>query len=303
MSLQMRWSLGCFRAGAGSPKYVGLLVAVTLLAIGALVPASALAEGCGDTTIAYGSLNWEEGSEWSEHHPPTESEIACIENTVSSMRIISNATAKALRDEATPLWIEGSSTLDLAGASSDSSIYKLGMYKGTLAISGYLSITHEMVLAEYSTNEIEGHGEIATGKNVVSKLEGTPTLAESKFVNEGKTTLSADLLMTKGAQVVNFGTFAVTPSDEKEKPYPIETGEGSSSIVNKGLFEKTVGYREGVTTVAVPFSNQGTVKVLPGDGRFSTSWAPRPSNHRSNGAPPAIRRPRRATTPATARTR
>ncbi len=262
-----RWSRSRPQAVSGSPR-LGLLVVAMLFMVWVSMPASALAEECGDTTIAYGTLNWEEGSEWSDRHPPTESEIACIPNTVSSMRIISNATAKALRDEATPLWIEGSSTLDLTGASSDSSIYKLGMYKGTLAISGYLSITHEMVLSEYSTNEIEGHGEIVTGKNVVSKLEGTPTLAESKFVNEGATTLSADLLMTKGAQIVNFGTFAVTPSDEKEKPYPIEAGEGSSSIVNRGLFEKTVGYKEGVTTVAVPFSNQGTVKVLPGDGRF-----------------------------------
>jgi hypothetical protein len=107
----------------------------------------------------------------------------------------------------------------LTGASSDSSIYKLGMYKGTLAISGYLSITHEMVLSRFSNNEIEGHGEIATGKNVVSEIEETATLAESKFVNEGGARFNGEeLLMTKGAQIVNVGTFAANPIDEKEKP-------------------------------------------------------------------------------------
>jgi hypothetical protein len=174
-----RRSRSRLRTVIGSPRCLGPLVVAMLFAAWVSMPASALAEECGDTTIAYGSLNWEEGSEWSDGHPPTESEIACIPNTVSRMRIISNATAKALRDEATPLWIEGSSTLDLTGASTDSSIYKLGMYKGTLAISGYLSITHEMVLSEFSTNEIEVTAKLRPAKMWCRNSKGPQRLRKA----------------------------------------------------------------------------------------------------------------------------
>ena len=65
--------------------------------------------------------------------------------------------------------------------------------------------------------------------------------------------------MEGSGRVVNYGAFDANAEDPSISPFGIIDGDGSSpSIENLGGFEKTAG--EGVTSVRVPFDNQGVVK-------------------------------------------
>ncbi len=111
---------------------------------------------------------------------------------------------------------------------------------------------------------------------------GVPTLAQRTLINEGTLNLvHVALGLSEGARIENKGTF----KDNAERisgsglgtcdewsVYP-KSGGASSSILNKGLFEKTTS-GGGVVAVGVNFSNQGVVEAKDGSIEFDDGGIP-----------------------------
>ena len=215
------WSVDRFRAGSGSPRHIGLLLAGLLIATLAFAP-SALA--CEDTITAGGAF-WEEGSSWSARHPPTAEEEACIEKG-AQIKIKSAATAANVQDSGAIEIEEGASLAIARGGNSY--FYHLSMFPGSsLSHVGRVEVSHEFLwsgpgkISGSSEMVIHGRGELNDPPSGTLTLEGTKLVSEGYMTDPEHT-----LLMTDGAQLINAGTFRLTADPEKGDA--IESGEGAA---------------------------------------------------------------------------
>jgi RHS repeat-associated protein len=261
-------SSGCFQSKDRLLRVV--VLSVTLLA-GTLGLCAANALAC-DTMRDVGDVNWRFAG-WSEGHPPTEAEEACIP-AHTEVNIIegAEATASSFRFEGSEDSVEigKESSLTLAG-SETTTIPRLYMY-GTAALrtDGVVRVTHEFTWNGNST--ISGSGEMLITSGVKTGLlnpdeGGTLTFDGSTFVNDGGLVLyNYKLVIGSGSRFINNGTFEVGTEGEAIT--------GSLGVfTNNGKFEKN---NNSEAIIEVPFENLGSVRRTRGKLVFGHVKQPEP---------------------------
>ncbi len=244
-------------------------------------PPSALVEAsvgndCTDTWVGSSEGSWEEGSNWSSGSPPGAAAIACVGPGINVEFDEEAAQVGVLHDGGELDMLSG--TLELIGGAEASSVgtLRLAQDAPTLTGAGSIYVTGRLEW-RYGTMRGGGRTVIAPGASGVIEEGFTPAqLIRRELVNEGTLALPAGLLeMSDGALLENKGTLEVNSQacagacaeGISGEIFDRETLSPPAMVLNAGVLEKTQG--TGTTTVAVPFTNDGTVRALSGTLRFS----------------------------------
>jgi hypothetical protein len=249
---------------------------------GASAAISEASSACTDTWIgsperSFGS--WQEGADWSTGSPPGPTDVACAGAETDIIVSEGNYEVGALED-AGELTITGPNSspgsLEFMDAAEPSRIASLELSSTAATLtgagsvyvsnsffwgSGTMSGSGATVIESTATGEADSEAE-----SEPERLSGGRTL-----VNEGTLTFSsfdsgALLYMSEGARIDNEGT--VVDNSEASLPQIESEGSGAApAILNAGTFEKTE--HEGTSTVAVPFTNDGTVSAHSGKLKFT----------------------------------
>lgn len=137
----------------------------------------------------------------------------------------------------------------------------LGLFNGILSGTGTVDVDKELIWEGNGTMSGSGSTILAPGskstKTDTVAFAGKGILDERHLVNEGTFTLeSIGVEMSKGAVLTNRGTFKANGVNFVS----IYAGEGGSSIVNTGSFQKTAG-NTGKNAIEPAFTNFGSIFV------------------------------------------
>ncbi len=240
-----------------------------------LVEAS-VGNDCTDTWVGSSEGSWEEGSNWSSGSPPGAAAIACVGPGINVEFDEEAAQVGVLHDEGELDMLSG--TLEVVGGAEASSVgtLRLAQDAPTLTGAGSIYVTGRLEW-RYGTMRGGGRTVIAPGASGVIEEGFTPAqIIRRELVNEGTLALPTGLLeMSDGALLENKGTLEVNSEacagacaeGISGEIFDRETLSPPAMVLNAGVLEKTQG--TGRTTVAVPFTNDGTVRALSGTLRFS----------------------------------
>ena len=239
--------------------------------------ATAAVEGpsCTDVwTGQAGDGSWNTSGNWSTGQVPGASDVVCI-SAGSAVNVTSGANAAGeLEDEGGLALLGGS--LELAGVST-SNVESLTIANATLTGPGSVLVSGSLTLG--ANGSMTGTGETTIAPGVSGEIYAPSgceamSLSERKLLNEGVLTFPwGTLLMSNGARLENKGTFKDNSEASCDGQQIKPSGEGSApSVLNTGVFEKTSG--SGTSTVAVQFSDQGSVDAQTGTLAFSGGGIP-----------------------------
>ncbi len=236
---------------------------------------------CTDTWVGPSEGEWQDGADWSKGSAPTASDVACVGSGTTVE--ISDGTyhVGVLHDEGT-LEVFGSAfehprtSLEITGTSEVSTVGTLSLY-GVLTGPGSVDVSGALEWNE--GGEMTGSGRTVIEPGVSGTFDGG-SLAGRTLVNEGTVTFSQDYLeMAEGALLENRGVF----KDNSEacakgcglagQILVASSNSGAApEVLNTGTFEKTQG--SGTSTVAVYFTNDGTVSASSGTLEFTGGGIP-----------------------------
>jgi Ig domain of plant-specific actin-binding protein/Bacterial Ig-like domain len=237
----------------------------------------AIAEpSCTDSWTGGDDGDWQDPANWSTGSVPGPSDIACVGTGITVQVTGGTNQTGALQDEG-GLVISGGS-LELADATITSTVTSLTLSGATLTGPGSLDISSAFSMGSYST--MSGSGETVVGPSVTGEIYASSgcepmNLTERRLVNEGTLTYGwGTLFMDDGARFENKGTFNYnTEASCYGTQIQDPSGDGAApSVLNTGTFTKTAG--GGTSTVAVNFSNQGSVEPRTGTLDFSEGGIP-----------------------------
>lgn len=269
-----------YRIGAGDMGSTLRVVVTATNSLGSISATSqATAAVAGPTctevwTGEAGDSSWSTPGDWSTGQVPNASDVVCIGAGTTVEVNSGNNVAGQLEDEGSLVLSGGS--LELAYATQLSSVGSLTMSNATLTGAGSLLISGSFSFGANST--MSGSGETIIGPGVSGVIEAASgcepmRLSERKLINEGTLTFSwGTLLMSNGAQLENEGTFEDNTEASCDGTQIQASGGANPSLLNTGVFDKTAG--SGTSTVAVGFTNQGTVEAQTGTLDFSGGGVP-----------------------------
>jgi hypothetical protein len=236
---------------------------------------------CTDTWVGPSEGEWRDAADWSKGSAPTASDVACVGSGTTVQVSEGTYHVGVLHDEGT-LEVFGSAfehprtSLEVAGTSEASTVGTFSLY-GVLTGPGSVDVSGALEWNE--GGEMTGSGRTAIEPDGSSTFDGG-SLAGRTLVNEGTLTFSQDYLeMSEGALVENRGVF----KDNSEacakgcglagQILVASSNSGAApEVLNTGTFEKTQG--SGTSTVAVHFTNDGTVSASSGTLEFTGGGIP-----------------------------
>ncbi len=249
-----------------------VIVLLTAMALLGLAATGASAEAlCTDTWTGPSEGKWQTASNWSGEHVPTGSDVACV-GSGKTVTVNASGEQAGVLQGAGAVAIAGGG-LELTSTLENSNIASLAQSEaGTLTLSRELQVTSSF---SASGGTVTGGGKVVVATGASGTIGGgcVPLrLSEVTFVNNGTLTFgvaggspSGTILMAKGAQLQNAGTFnadsyGITCGYGSLAFY--NEGESSPKLTNTGLFKAN----DGTTSVQaqVAFVNQGTIEALGG---------------------------------------
>ncbi len=269
-----------YRIGAGDMGSTLRVVVTATNSLGSISTTSqATAAVAGPTctevwTGEAGDSSWSTPGDWSTGQVPNASDVVCIGAGTTVEVSSGSSVAGQLEDEGNLVLSGGS--LELTDATQLSSVGSLTMSNATLTGAGSLLISGSFSFGAHGT--MSGSGETIIGAGVSGVIEAASgcepmRLSERKLINEGTLTFAwGTLLMSNGAQLENEGTFEDNTEASCDGTQIQASGGANPSLLNTGVFRKTVG--SGTSTVAVGFTNQGTVEAQTGTLDFSSGGVP-----------------------------
>lgn len=223
-----------------------------------------------------GSANtdWANTANWDLGRLPAAADVACLP-PASNAAINSDAGAvTAVRSQGT-LEIRGQLTLTGTGANSSSATALTLYLGGTLGGSGDVTVTGSF---QWLRGTMTGSGTTRTASTASTVFSADPGYLTGgrTFVNDGSLVFGAPgsagayytigLLMNQGAQVVNNGTWEFTNVGDGTFSavvdfYNQQASDATPAFTNTGLLKHSSTTN---TTIAVPFTNSGTVEITAG---------------------------------------
>src|ERR1039458_5925308 len=234
--------------------------------------------GCTDAWAGDAGDNlWRTAGNWSTGSVPGSSDTACV-GAGTTVHVTGGTVSVGSVEDKGTLEIFGG-TLELAGAAKMSSVSTLTLGNATLTGPGSLEVSSGFSLGAYGI--MSGTGSTVIGASVAGRIEASSGCEPMRLaggrtlVNEGTLTFGwGTLYMSEGARLENKGAFNdITEASCEGAQIQSTSGSGAaSSVLNTGTFEKTSG--AGTSTVAVNFSNQGSVIAKAGTLDFSDGGIP-----------------------------
>jgi RHS repeat-associated protein len=231
-----------------------------------VTPGLASAESlCTNTWVGPVEGSWTVAADWSAGAVPSSADVACIGSGKKVTVSEGTNAAGVLQGEGTVVVSGGS--LEVANPFEGSTIHVLTLNGGTF--TGAANVTVSGVLT-WNGATMSGSGSTIVAPTASASLESFTTrhLIARTFVNEATAAFTQGrILMSQGAQIRNAGTFYADSQNETPQ-VAFSPIEGATPLfVNSGTFEKLGG--PGITTVGVPFENDGTVTTLEGSLSFT----------------------------------
>jgi len=230
---------------------------------------------CTDTWTGAAGNYWQTPGNWSTGEVPTSSDEVCIPSG-STVYVNGGANRAGSISGEGALVISGGS-LELANAARTSSIGSLSLSHATLSGAGTLDVTSSFTFGPDGT--MSGSGSTVVGSGVTGEVHAASgcepmNLSGGRvFVNEGTLTFVwGTLIMSEGARFENEGTFADDSEASCYGKQILGSGGAAPAVSNTGVFEKSSA--SGTSTVAVSFSNQGSVIAKTGTLAFSGGGIP-----------------------------
>ena len=235
----------------------------------------ASSSSCSDTwTGEAGDNSWQNAENWSTGNVPTSGDRVCIASG-ATVDITGGANAVGSIAGAGGLAISGGS-LELAEASTTSTVTSLTLSNATLTGAGSLDVSNAFSMGTYGA--MTGSGSLViepTAKGVIDASSGCEpmTLSGRTLVNEGSLDyVWGTLEFSEGAKLENAGTLEYnTRSSCYEPQIRLASESATAQILNTGTFERT---SEGTGGIGVPFTNDGVVEAQSGRLTFSGGGVP-----------------------------
>ena len=231
---------------------------------------------CTDTWVGSSAGDWATASNWSTGVVPDASDIACVEDTGTTVTVNSDDVAATVLDVGTLDITAGS--LTVSGTGTDASVVAaLNLSGGSLLGGGELDVSGSL---DWSNGTMAGSGSTVLGSSVSGTIDGpaapgfespVPTLDGRTLVNHGSLALSSGVLIgNDGATLINTGTLAVNSEDtiymgSISPSALVYNGVGSEPLLintSTGTIEKTSG--TGQSEIAFAIDNEGSVHAGTG---------------------------------------
>jgi len=220
---------------------------------------------------------WQTPGNWSADRTPTVSDRVCIPaGATVHVSAGTNAAGSIAGGEGT-LTITGGS-LELASSSQTSLVGGFSLSGATLEGAGTLDVASSFHLGAEGVMSGSGATVVEPGVSgevyASSGCEPMRLSAGRVFVNEGTLSFGwGTVFLSEGARFVNKGTFQDNSEASCYGTQVLPQSGGSApALANTGTFEKTSG--GGTSTVAVNFSNNGSVLAKSGTLDFSDGGIP-----------------------------
>jgi len=228
---------------------------------------------CTDTWVGPAEGSWREGANWSAGTAPGPSDVACL-GPETAVSVSEGSERVGVLDDAGELAISGGS-LELADASAASTVGALTLSGRGAALTGPGSLYVSSGFDWGAYGAMSGPGRTVIEPGVTGTVEadsGCEPMSLSgarTLVNEGTLTFGwGTLFISEGALLENRGVFADNSEASCDGPQIQPEGSGAApSLLDVGTFEKTAD--GGTSTVAVPFTNDGSVRALGGTLEFT----------------------------------
>jgi RHS repeat-associated protein len=235
-------------------------LAVLLVAVLALAPASALAESlCTDTWTGPGEGNWTTAEDWSTGKVPMSTDVACI-GSGKTVNVTSGANHTGVVQGKGALALSGGS-LEVTNGLEPSEIASLAVAHSDLYAIGEIDVTSSFTGGP--NGYLEGTGRTVLKSGASGSTNEELYMIDHTFVNEGSLTLpiSGGIVGKEGAAIINSGTLTVNGEPgyfglTKEEPGP------TPILTNTGTLQKTEG--TGTTYVEFAVNNEGTIDATTG---------------------------------------